>query len=104
MSCGIGCKHSSDPTLLWLWLWPAAAALIQSLAWELTYVTGVALKSKKEKKKSHRVALCIKLYAAYKRHTKDQSKRKKLFHASGNQYETWIAIPIFNKKDLKQKL
>ena len=24
-----------DPVLLWLWLWPAAVALIQPLAWEL---------------------------------------------------------------------
>ena len=45
MSCG------SDPTLLWLWRRPAAAALIQPLAWEPPYAVGAALKSKKKKKK-----------------------------------------------------
>ena len=28
MSCGVGCRHSSDPKSLWLWLWLAATALI----------------------------------------------------------------------------
>ena len=38
-----------------LWLWVAAAALIQPLDWELPYITGVALrrKKKKEKKNAH---------------------------------------------------
>ena len=52
MSYGVGRRRSSDPMLLWLWYRPAAVALIWSLAWELPYATGVALKSKKEKKKS----------------------------------------------------
>ena len=29
VSCAVGHRHSSDPTLLWLWHRPAAAALIQ---------------------------------------------------------------------------
>ena len=29
MSCGIGCRRSSDPALLWLWHRPAATALIR---------------------------------------------------------------------------
>ena len=35
--------------LAWLWLWyrPAAVAPIRSLAWELPYAPGTALKSKK---------------------------------------------------------
>ena len=37
--------------LLWLWLWPEAAALICPLTWEPPHVAGVALKSKKKKKK-----------------------------------------------------
>ena len=37
--------------LLWLWCRLVAAALIQPLDQELLYATGVALKSKKEKKK-----------------------------------------------------
>ena len=41
----MGCKHSSDPALLWLW---SAAALIRPLAWELPYAKGAALKSEEE--------------------------------------------------------
>ena len=33
-----------DLVLLWLWQKPAAAAPIQSLAWELPYAVGVVLK------------------------------------------------------------
>ena len=51
MSCGVGRKHSLDLALLWLWRRPAATALIRLLAWELPYVVGVALKSKKKQKK-----------------------------------------------------
>ena len=40
-----------DLAWLWLWLQPAAAALIRPLAWKLPYIAGVALKKKKEKKK-----------------------------------------------------
>ena len=38
------------PTLLWLWLWPAAVALIQPLAWELLHAASEALKRKKKKR------------------------------------------------------
>ena len=47
MGCGVGCRRGLDLVLLWRRL--AAAAMIQSLAWELPYATGVALKSKKKK-------------------------------------------------------
>ena len=46
MSCGVGCRCSSNPTLLWLCCRPAAVALIQPLAWELPYAMDVALKRK----------------------------------------------------------
>ena len=49
MSCGVGCRHGLDPTLLWLGCRPAAAALIQPLAWEQPYVTHAALKTKTKK-------------------------------------------------------
>ena len=42
--CGVGRRCGSDPALLWLWFRPAAAALIQPLAWELPCAMGVALK------------------------------------------------------------
>ena len=34
VSCGVGHRHGSDPTLLWLWHRSAATALIRPLAWE----------------------------------------------------------------------
>ena len=37
--------------LLWLRLWPAAAAPIGSLAWETPYATGTGIKRKTMKKK-----------------------------------------------------
>ena len=51
MSCGIGCRHGLDPTLLWLWCRLGASAPIQPLSWEIPYATGEALKGQKEKKK-----------------------------------------------------
>ena len=47
MSCGIGRRCGSDHKLLC----PAAAAPIQSLAWELPYAAGAALQRKRKKKK-----------------------------------------------------
>ena len=39
-----------DPVVLGLWHRLAAAAPIQTLAWELPYATGVSLKRKKRKR------------------------------------------------------
>ena len=44
MSCVVGRRRGSDPTLLWLWCRPAAAALIRP-----PYAEGVALKKDKKK-------------------------------------------------------
>ena len=49
MSCGVGCRHSSD--LARLWCRPAATALIRPLAWKPPYAAGAALKRQKDKKK-----------------------------------------------------
>ena len=46
VSCGIGHRPGSDPTLLWLWCRPVAVALVQPLAWELPYAMGMALKKR----------------------------------------------------------
>ena len=51
---GVGHRRGSDPALQWLWHRPAAAAPIQSLAWELAYAAGVALKSKQTNKQKTR--------------------------------------------------
>ena len=48
MSCGVCHRLSLDPTLLWLWRRPVAAAPIGPLAWE---PPGAALKSKNKKQK-----------------------------------------------------
>ena len=57
----IQCCHelwcrSRGSNLVWMWLWrkPAAAALIQPLAWGLPYARGVALKRQKERKKERK--------------------------------------------------
>ena len=50
-SYGVDRRRSLDLALIWLWHSPAAAAPVQSLAQELAYAMGVALKTKKENKK-----------------------------------------------------
>ena len=60
MSSGVGHRCGSD--LAWLWLWLAAAALIQPLAWEPPYAMGVALKKKARKfKRRVNSAICDKI-------------------------------------------
>ena len=51
MSCGVGCRHGSDPALRWLWHRLAAAALIQPLAWEPPFAVSEALKKDQKKKR-----------------------------------------------------
>ena len=54
VSCGVGCRHGSDPALLWLWHRLAATAPIRPLAWEPPYATETAqemVKTKQNKKK-----------------------------------------------------
>ena len=48
MSCGVGCRCSLDPALLWLWCRPALTAPIQPLSWEPPYATGEGLKRKQK--------------------------------------------------------
>ena len=43
MSYSVGCRCGLDLALLWLWHRPAAAFLIQPLAWEFPYATAAAL-------------------------------------------------------------
>ena len=51
LSCGVGCRHGSDPALLWLWCRLVATAVIRPLAWEPPYAMDAALKGQKTKKK-----------------------------------------------------
>ena len=48
MSCSVGYRRDSDPTLPWLWGRSAAVVLIQPLAWEPPCAVGVALKRQKK--------------------------------------------------------
>ena len=48
MSCGVGHRRGSDPTLLWLWRRLVATALIRPLDWGPPYAAGEALKKKKK--------------------------------------------------------
>ena len=67
VSCGVGCRRGSDPTLLCLWRRPVATAPIQPLVWEPPYAAGAAqeiatitttttkkTKDKKNKKKKNK--------------------------------------------------
>ena len=54
MSCGVGCRHGLDHTLLWLWRRPAAVAPIQPLAWEPPNAVGATLKRQKKKKRERK--------------------------------------------------
>ena len=57
MSCSVGHRCGSDPSLLWLWPRPVAMAPIRPLPWKPPYAEGVAQENgKKTKKKSHPVA------------------------------------------------
>jgi len=68
MSCGVGCRRSSDPALLWLWHRLVATALIRLLAWESPYTVGVAQemakRQKKKKKEEEANAIFDKLQPA----------------------------------------
>ena len=50
MSCSVGRRRGSDPTLLWLWCRPVAIALIRLLAWEPPYAAGAAQEMAKRQK------------------------------------------------------
>jgi len=58
VSCGVGHRGGSDPTLLWLWCRPAATAWIGPLAWEPPCAMGEALKSKNTKTKKNWFPWC----------------------------------------------
>ena len=55
VSCGVVCRCSSDPVLLWLWRRPAATAPIRSLAWEPPYAAEAALEMAKRQKIKYKI-------------------------------------------------
>ena len=60
LSCGVGRRYDLDSALMWLWCRPAAAALIQPLAWEPPSAMGVALKSKNKQTNKQKRTTVIK--------------------------------------------
>ena len=52
MSCGVGCRLSSDLALLWLWCRLTSTAPVWPLAWEPPYVAGAALKRQNKTKQT----------------------------------------------------
>ena len=65
MSCGVGHRCSSDQALLWL----------EAAAWELTYATGTALKSKTNKQTKKPFRLVIYVIMIIKGITKFKKKK-----------------------------
>ena len=60
MSCGVGHRQGSDPTLLWLWRSPAATAPIRPLAWVPPHAEGAALEmAKRQKKKKEKIGKTV---------------------------------------------
>ena len=55
MSCGVGCRHGSDPVLLWLWHRPVATALTRPLAWEPPYAPGAAQEMAERQKNKNKI-------------------------------------------------
>ena len=65
-----------------LWCRLAAAALIQSPAWELPYTTGVALKRKKTKNKTKKLRCSDSAYPFFSADDITSPTRIKLYHRS----------------------
>ena len=65
MSCSVGRRLGSDPSLLWLWHRLVVTALIGPLAWEPPYAAGVvqeiAKKTKKKKNDHYLITLVREL-------------------------------------------
>ena len=77
MSCGVGCRRGSDPTLLHLWCRPGATAPIGPLAWEPPYATDTAPPQKK-------IFLIVKLMHGHRRKVqKYRDLQSKLQASSG---------------------
>ena len=65
VSCSVGCRHGSDPALLWLWCRPAATAPIRAQAWEPPYAAGAAQEIAKRQKKKGCEAVEFPVYKGF---------------------------------------
>ena len=57
MSCGVGCRCSSDLAWLWLWCRPVVTAPIGPLAWELHMLQVQPLKKEKKEKEKNGIQI-----------------------------------------------
>ena len=72
MSCGVGRKCGSDPTLLWLWRRPVAMVPIRPLAWESPYAAEETLeKAKRQKTKNKKKKEMKKINKMWCIHTQE---------------------------------
>ena len=72
MSCSVGRRCSSNPSLLWLWYRLAATAPIRPLDWESPYASGAALKRQKTKKNSWKENLWLLIHEGKGRERRQQ--------------------------------
>ena len=82
--------------MLWVWCRPAATALIQPLAWELSYATGAALKKKRKEKEKNNKDKLKKKKEALKLQTQTSGKRTVEIHSQMSENFPAIAS-VFNK-------
>ena len=75
--CIVGCRHSSDPALLWPWCRPAASAPIIPLAWEPPYAVGAAQEmAKRQKNKNKNKVLEKKSYLDFQSSNSKELNRR----------------------------
>ena len=96
MSCGVGPRFCSDPTLLWLWSRPVATAPIGALAWEPPFAMDMALKRKKKKRERKKHTKILKVII----HRYLPPDIDSGWH-SGNVTSLWVAIKYSGKVFLK---
>ena len=85
VSCGVSCRHGSDPVLLCLWRWPGATALFRPLAWEPPYASEAALEKAKRKKKKKKQKTKTKI-----KKTKQNPMGSTIIISMSAQQECWI--------------
>ena len=83
VSCGVGRRRGSDPTLLWLWRRPEATAPIRPLAWEPPYATGAAQKMAKKQKQTKKPS------------KKTQKNKKRKWGFPGHVASEWLDLSSF---------
>ena len=77
MSCGVGCSHSMDLALVWLWCRPEGAPLVQPLAWELPYGRSAAIKRKKKRESNEGIRREREIEGGREEGKKEEGRRER---------------------------